>query len=79
MLWSWSPEKKEKEMEITIIITTIMEKVLKGCVKVKETITTVTTTTIGLFFYLVKFFCDVSKSHNGDIFVVVLIFFGVCL
>ena len=33
---------------------------------------------IGQFFYLVTNFCEVSKSHDGQIFVVMLIF-SVCV
>ena len=41
----------------------------------KNEITEVT----GQFFYLVTYFCDISKSLNGHLFVVVLIFFNLCL
>ena len=34
---------------------------------------------ISQFFYLVTYFCDISKSLNGHLFVVVLIFFNLCL
>ena len=41
----------------------------------KNEITEVT----GQFFYLVTYFCDISKSLNDHLFVVVLIFFNLCL